>query len=114
MASLLERYRAGERERVWAEMQESAPGEEAWAVACETMRRARTNVETIHSRLKAGRFAFDHPQWAWIPATPADADDVRAIEARAGPLPLSLRAWYEIAGSVCWTGTDPALRRSRR
>ena len=112
MASLLERYRAGERERVWAELQGSAPGDEAWAVACETMRRARTNVETIHLRLKAARYPFDHPEWAWIPATPADAGHVQAIESRAGPMPLSLRAWYEIVGSVCWTGTDPAWKES--
>jgi hypothetical protein len=76
------------------------------------MRRARTNVETITLRLQAARYAFDHPEWAWTPATPSDAEDVRAIESRAGPMPLSLRAWYEIVGSVWWIGSDPAWKSS--
>ena len=76
------------------------------------MRRARSNVETIYARLKAARYRFDQPERAWVPAIPADADDVRTIEAKAGPLPLSLRAWYEIVGSVCWTSSDPVWREA--
>jgi hypothetical protein len=115
MASYLERYRAGDRERVWDELQglgdqikEPRKREEVWAVACETMRRARINVERIYSRLKEQGYEFEHPEWAWNPATPSDAKAVREIEALVGPMPLSLRAWYEIVGSVWWTGRHPA------
>ena len=107
MTSLLERYRAGDRERVWAELLQAPPGDETWAIACETMRRARTNVEAITAKLKAANYRFDNPDSAWRPATPQDAKDVWAIVSKAGPMPLSLRAWYEIVGSVDWNGTHP-------
>src|SRR5262245_19406622 len=114
---LLERYRSGEREAVWSALQrmgekvfEAEVKPEAWAVACETMRRARSNVETIYLRLKAAKYKFEHPDWAWIPATRQDAECVREIESLVGPMPLSLRAWYEVVGSVWWTGTHPEWR----
>ena len=115
MKGWLDRYRAGEREPVWRELealgeriQEPAQREEAWAVACETMRRARSNVERIHAGLIGQGYEFEEPDWAWNPATPGDVDAVREIESLVGPMPLSLRAWYEIVGSVWWTGRQPA------
>lgn len=111
----LQRYQSGEREEVWAELQsmgerilEVGIKDDAWAVACETMRRARVNVETIYARLNAQGYVFEEQDWAWIPAAPTDVDTVRNIESLVGPMPLSLRAWYEIVGSVWWTGRHPA------
>jgi hypothetical protein len=59
------RYEAGEREAVWAEMTALGPAirharyvDEAWAVARETMRRARHNVELIVRRLDELKYQF--------------------------------------------------------
>ena len=65
MASFLDRYQNGEREQVWAEMAALGPQvreepwfEDAWAVARETMRRARCNVERIIERLDGLGYQF--------------------------------------------------------
>ena len=62
---LLRRYLAGEHEKVWAEMLALGPSvrdkphaEDAWAVARETMRRARHNVELIVRRLDKLGYRF--------------------------------------------------------
>ena len=62
---LLRRYQTGEHEGVWAEMMALGPRlrearyvEDAWAVARETMLRARHNVETIIERLDALGYRF--------------------------------------------------------
>jgi hypothetical protein len=66
---LLRRYQAGEHEAVWAEMM--APGaevreppyfEDARAVATETMRRARHNVELLIRRLDQLQYRFEIPK----------------------------------------------------
>lgn len=63
--NLLRRYQAGEHEAVWADMvalgasvREAAHLEDAWAVARETMRRARHNVELIIRRLDEIGYRF--------------------------------------------------------
>jgi len=63
--SLLRRYVAGEHEAVWAEMMALGPRvreapfvDDAWAVARETMRRARHNVELIVRRLDQIGYQF--------------------------------------------------------
>src|SRR5690348_9639624 len=63
--SLLRRYLAGEHEAVWAEMMALGPRvreasciDDAWAVARETMRRARHNVELIIRRLDQLGYQF--------------------------------------------------------
>lgn len=111
----LQRYETGEHRQVWAELQalgeaiaRDGTREDAWAVACRTMRRARVNVERIYERLVRQCYEFEHPDRAWVPATPSDAEALREIESLVGPMPLSLRAWYEIVGSVWWTGNHPA------
>jgi hypothetical protein len=62
---LLRRYLAGEHEAVWAEMvalggrvHEAPFAEDAWAVARETMRRARHNVELLVRRLDELGYGF--------------------------------------------------------
>jgi len=62
---LLRRYESGEHAAVWADMMALGPRvreaphrDDAWAVACETMRRARHNVELIVRRLDQLAFSF--------------------------------------------------------
>ncbi len=70
MASYLDRYLSGEHEQVWAELvalgaavREEPLYSDAWAVACETMRRARYNIELLIPRLEAFGYQFGH---SWL------------------------------------------------
>lgn len=123
----LERYLAGEHEQVWDELtalgavvRQEPVYRDALAVARETMRRVRHNIETLIPRLRASGYAFGYegPRGRAIPAglryppfTPPAANisgTVAALESRAGILPLSLRAFYEIVGGVNFVGEPPA------
>ncbi len=102
----LERYMAGEYEQVWAELVALGPAvrdnsilPDAWAVAQETMRRARTNIERIVAHLKTMGYQFQDAQ----PFKPPDDDQIAELdgfEQTVGPVPLSVRAWIEIVGEV--------------
>ena len=105
--SFLTRYRAGASVQVWRELlalgaQVRAPAflEDAYAVALETMGRVRQNVEVVHERLQQLGYEF------WVPGhvhvTPsADAPAMLAeVERLRGPIPLSLKAFYEVVGSL--------------
>lgn len=115
-ASYLDRYLAGEHEAVWRELAALGPAvreppvwDDARAVAAETMRRVRHDVELLVARLGAMGFRFVHPAQAHEPPTPALLARLDALEAQAGPLPLALRAFYETVGSVCLMGAHPTL-----
>jgi hypothetical protein len=174
-ATYLERYLAGEHQQVWAELvtcgaqvREEPLYSDAWAVACVTMRRVRTNIERFIPRLVHIGFTFGYDrilQWAlhepiqvkdwrgylelleWSRAEPpvflparlaeehradivalglddigpemfelgVEAPDMRAnidqLERLAGPLPLSLRAWYTEVGAVNFFGYHPEWTR---
>ncbi len=79
------------------------------------MRRARVNVERIVARLGQIGYRFEiAPRSTWIENPdfyrPPSADMGRRIaelEATAGRLPLSLRAWYEVVGEVDLEGNHP-------
>lgn len=127
----LDRYLAGEHEQVWAELVAlgSAVREEplyadALAVAHETMRRVRHNIETLIPRLEALGYVFGYgwvqrrsfvsggfpsgaPLPPFTPSTPTASETVAVLEGRAGILPLSLRAFYEVVGSVNFIGEVP-------
>lgn len=131
MPSYLERYLAGEHEPVWAELQalgaavrEEPVYSDALAVARETMRRARANIETLIARLNAQGWRFGYASLA--PAHCFEMEDIlqppppfalpepdiaariAAIEARGGGhLPIALRAWYETVGAVNFMGAYP-------
>jgi hypothetical protein len=114
----LKRYEAGEHVAVWQELSrlgESVRDEllfsEAMAVARETMRRIRFNVEELHKRLLDMRFQFLHPGKAYIPPSSDIATKITELEAIAGMLPLSLHAWYEVVGEVNFQGDHPVLAR---
>lgn len=114
MASYIARYQAGEREQVWAEL--TALGEQvrqehilpdALAVAYETMSRVRENVQRIIPRLQRIPYDFDclcGLDGPYVPPPGDIKDQVARLERLTGQLPLSLRAWYEVGGSVDLTG----------
>src|SRR5690348_247312 len=127
MRSFLERYERGEHEQVWDDLLALGDGvreepfyADARAVAHETMRRTRHNLELLVARLATMGYRFGYDSWIsrteepenWAlveslapppPFLPAQAQvhsQLDAFEARFGTLPLSLRAWFEQVGAV--------------
>jgi hypothetical protein len=116
-----ERYQAGDREGAWAGLQalglrvrEDPYAADALAVSFETMARVRANVETIAQRLIQMEYRFFHntnPVAKPVLHPPAEfaLSQVLRMEEEAGPLPLSIRAWFQIGGEVDLTGVHPRL-----
>jgi hypothetical protein len=135
MESYLARYQQGDCEQVWSELytlgakvrrEEIYP--EAWAVALETMRRVRHNVEVVTPRLEEVGYEFGYEwleeerpdvteEWvAWQPARDAlpsadIAEQIQRFEELAGPLPLSIRAFYREVGEVNFFGRQRSWER---
>lgn len=120
----LERYKNGEYEQVWAELQSlgDAVRREPYAaqaqeVAAETMRRVRRNCERIVSRLQGMGYVFGtfpdgtRRSYTVDPLTPP-SDQMRAdreeVESEMGPLPLSLIAFWDEVGSIDLVGMHRA------
>jgi hypothetical protein len=120
----LKRYHNGEYQQVWGDLQalghvvrQEPHYSEAREVAAETMRRVRRNCERIASRLRSLGYAFDtYPDGtrrSYTPeplAPPSEATlaDIAELEAQAGPLPLSLTAFWHEVGSVDFVGMHPS------
>lgn len=126
----LDRYLAGEHEAVWKELvalgEAVRTGEhaaDALAVAYETMRRVEQNVRILSERLKAlgysfvepgsgGLFGLRKPQ-AHESHVPPERDSAARIaeleNVVGGPIPLSLRAFFEVVGAVNFNGQHPAI-----
>jgi len=105
--SFLDRYRAGERTEVWrdlmalgAQIREPSLFPDAYAVAMETMTVARQNVEVLVEQLAKVGYRFAYPEAVHVPPTKDTPREIEEVETRIGPLPLSLRAFYEVVGSV--------------
>jgi hypothetical protein len=105
--SFLTRYLAGDSLGVWADLVALGPAirspeyaEDAQAVARTTMQRVRYNVEVIHARLLQLGYRFQEAAAAVVPPPAATAALLDEIESIVGPLPLSLRMFYEVVGSV--------------
>jgi hypothetical protein len=116
MATYLERYQSGEYEQVWTELvalggqvREPSVLPHAQAVANETMRRARINIELIIERLKKIDYDFVYPNAIYHPPTKDVVTRLNKFERKIGPIPLSLRAWCEIVGDVNLMGNYPKL-----
>jgi hypothetical protein len=111
----LERYLDGQHEQVWTELVGIGPSirddPEEWAdaraVAEETMRRVRANVARLREGLPAIGYEFANPDGVLVDPT----DDVRAeldrLEAATGPIPLAVRVFCEVVGSVDLSGEHP-------
>ena len=119
----LERYRNGECEQVWSDLQalgaavrEEPHYSEARAVATETMRRVRWNCELLVSRLRALGYLFGtypdgstgyYTEGPLVGPSNHTRADCAELEAEAGPLPLSLVAFWEEVGLVDFVGMHP-------
>ena len=117
----LERYRNGECRQVWDEIRgmgldalKGATRDEVWEIACETMRRARANLELIYEKLKKLDYEFyDYPRRQRLtanevlPSSVRDKGTVVELEAKIGRLPLTFRAWFELVGGVNFMGRFP-------
>lgn len=128
MATFFERYQGGEHERVWDELVRR--GEEVFeeplfsdarAVARETMRRVRHNIELLVPRLHQLSYQFAtlsrHPDYwkdvpVFVPSPPDTNEAIEEVEDLVGTIPLSLRAWYEIVGHVSLIGFHPEWPRT--
>jgi len=116
VTTFFERYQSGEHIAVWQDL--IALGtqvttepllSDARAVAAETMRRARLNLETLVERLRVLDYRFINS----VPiGTPESAAVLDAFEQRL-TLPISVRAWYEHIGEVDFGGTHPKLAHAR-
>jgi hypothetical protein len=99
---------------VWADLfalgarvREPGHYDEALAVARETMTRARTNIELLVPRLQSLGYQFAEPARVFVPPDEDFLGLVTEVERRAGPLPVSLRAWCEVVGDVNFMGAHP-------
>lgn len=106
-SDFLARYRAGEHEQVWRELEalreqvrDGALRDEARAVALETMQRVRRNLERIATVLSDEGYSLLAREHAV--GAPSDVDALVAeMEAIAGgAIPLSVAAFYATVGSV--------------
>jgi hypothetical protein len=120
----LERYLNGEYEQVWSELQAvgSAVRQEphfslAQQVASETMGRVRRNCELLVCRLDSLGYVFaTYPDGSngyftlgpLVPPSESTLADCAELEERAGPLPLSLKAFWHQVGSVDFVGMHPS------
>jgi len=86
--------------------------EDAYAVAREAMERARQNIEVIVDFLRREHYIFfgmppnegRSPGEPWLLPGPETPEQLQRLHALAGPLPLSLRAWWEVVGTVSLQG----------
>jgi hypothetical protein len=114
--SYLERYQNGEYMRVWTELLTLGPAirepslyAEAQVVAREIMTRAKHNITLLVERLNTLGYRFVTPDNIWNPPDQARIADLDRFEQQYGPLPLSLRMWYELIGPVNFMGAHPKL-----
>jgi len=114
--SYLERYLNGEHKAVWDEL--LAVGEnvrqqplydDALAVARETMRRVRHNIELLYQRLTDIDYRFLDPKRAYRPPVGNITQALDRFKTEFGTIPLSLQAWFEIVGGVDFRGDHPDL-----
>jgi hypothetical protein len=123
----LERYRSGQYEGVWSELQALGPAirqephlSQAREVAAETMRRVAQNCALLVSRLRALGYNFGtypdgstgyYSEGPLVPPSDQSRADYAELEERVGTLPLSLVAFWQEVGSVDWVGQHPAWPR---
>jgi hypothetical protein len=112
---LLARYTAGQHEEVWADMVALGPAvrdaahlDDAWAVARETMRRARHNLELLIRRLDEMGYRF----WTGREASP-QAAPARTVTFNGRPITAPaddlLTALFDEAGRVPPAQITPAM-----
>jgi hypothetical protein len=120
---LYDRYVAGEHAAVWSELMAQGTAvrteplaADALAVAYETMSRVDLNVRALVMRLGEIGFEFTTPDGTrrrmkdvHVSPNARTAKRIQRIERASGPLPLSIRAFYEVVGSIDLVGRHPSL-----
>jgi hypothetical protein len=81
----------------------------AVAVARETMKRTRANLEILVDLLDRHGYVFDSSPDGYVLAPPEADAVVRLdeLESRVGAIPLALRCWYEEVGGINLVGSHP-------
>jgi hypothetical protein len=108
----LERYLSGEYVQVWQELALLDADElyreplfsDVYGVAQKTMRRVRHNLEALHKRWQFMGMEFEYPDEVLAPPQADFSQVVAKFEQEFGQMPLSIRAFYEIVGSVNFCG----------
>ena len=98
------------------ELGELTPGsvlwDDAYDVALQTAQLAKRNIELIVEFLNRSDYEFGYgigngfqaDPAPWTPPRAETVDEIRLLEEIAGPIPLSIRAWWEVVGDVCLQG----------
>jgi hypothetical protein len=126
MASYIQRYQQGDCEQVWDELlslgnqvRHEPLFSEAQAVAYATMERVQKNLGVLIPRLQALGYIFGLVPPAdeeagegeslpvYVSPSSNTRDLVNQLEQAVGPLPLSIRAFYEVVGGVNLMGKHP-------
>ena len=109
-----ERYQGGDRVNVWNELvglgdrvRLAAHAADGLAVAYATMDRAAHNVSLLVERLN--RLHYEFASAAWEKPSSESRKEWRDVDHRIGLVPFSLRAWWDVVGSVDLTGDDDLL-----
>ncbi len=109
-----DRYMAGDYQ-VWEELivldrsvRSDPYAADALAVAYEIMSRVDANVRTITARLAALGYESAEEKLRYLPG-PGTFKQIARLEKLAGALPLSLRAFYDVIGSVDLIGEHPSI-----
>jgi hypothetical protein len=115
----LNRYRQGQRGRVWLELRQFGARvrepelvEEAQLVCDEMALRARQNIEAIVERLTSDGFRFhanddeETPRAPHVAPTAQAADHAAWLQERFG-VPMTLLSWVRLVGDVWLVGTHP-------
>jgi len=136
MPDLYNRYQKGFHQEVYdeflamqAQINDPLLYKEALEVTREMMRRVRSNVELLIPRLHTMRYLFrkgglwdnfspegkarldiDYP--IFQPPTSEILERVVALEHLVGPLPLSLKCWFEEVGTVNLIGLFPGNKQA--
>ena len=115
VGSLLDRYRAGQHEAVWADMMALGPAvrdaahfDDAWSVARETMQRARHNLDLIIHRLDQMGYRFWTGRETGASGVPARTVTFNGKPITAPPADL-LAALFDEARKVPPARLTPAM-----
>lgn len=117
MKTFIERYNNGEYREVWEELfllddgvRDPSILPDALSVVNETMTRVQQNIVQIYNRLVEIGYEFEMMEGIdkpIIPPAPYIKEQIREIESIVGIIPLSLKAWYEMVGTVSFLGRHP-------
>lgn len=114
MKTYLERYQCGEYQAVWHDLMrfsaislQEPVYSDVIAVARETMERVLENLNLLAHRLHSLGYQFRNPESVLVMPLSNTNEVISYLEQRVGVLPLSLRAFYEVVGSINFTGRNP-------